>query len=98
MGSSFRNPSFGSSSGILPIGVKWLLISNIGIFLLQFVLYQTAGIMLNFLKLIPVQTVGGYLWQPVTYMFLHDVHSTTHILWNMISLFFTGPMLEQHWG
>lgn len=98
MGSSFRNPSFGSSSGSLPTGVKWLLIGNIGIFLLQFILYQTAGISLNFLKLIPVQTVTGYIWQPFTYMFLHDVHGAMHIFWNMVSLFFTGPMLEMHWG
>lgn len=98
MGSSFRNPSFGSSSGSLPVGVKWLLISNTAIFLLQFVLYHFAGIPLNALKLIPSQTVSGYLWQPFTYMFLHDVHGATHILWNMISLFFTGPMLEMHWG
>jgi membrane associated rhomboid family serine protease len=98
MGSAFRNPSFGSPSGTLPFGVKWLLISNIAIFLLQFILYQGAGIQLSFLKLVPAQTVSGYIWQPFTYMFLHDVHGATHILWNMISLFFTGPMLEMHWG
>ena len=99
MGSAFRNPSFGgSSSGVLPTGVKLLLISNTAIFLLQFILYHFAGIPLNFLKLIPAQTVSGYIWQPVSYMFLHDVHGATHILWNMISLFFTGPMLEMHWG
>lgn len=98
MGSAFRNPTFGSPSGGLPFGVKWLLIGNTAIFLLQFLLYQTSGIALNFLKLIPVQTVSGFIWQPVTYMFLHDVNSTMHILWNMVSLFFTGPMLEYHWG
>jgi membrane associated rhomboid family serine protease len=98
MGSSFRNPSFGSSSGVLPTGVKWLLISNTAIFLLQFVLYHFAGIALNFLKLIPAQTVTGFVWQPVSYMFLHDVHGAMHLVWNMISLFFTGPMLEMHWG
>jgi membrane associated rhomboid family serine protease len=98
MGSAFRNPSFGSTSGSLPFGVKWLLISNTAIFLLQFILYHAAGISLNFFKLIPAQTVSGYIWQPVSYMFLHDVHGATHILWNMISLFFTGPMLELHWG
>ncbi len=98
MGSAFRNPSFASSSGTLPFGVKWLLIANTAIFLLQFVLYHAAGISLSFLKLIPAQTVTGFVWQPVSYMFLHDVHGATHILWNMISLFFTGPMLEMHWG
>ena len=98
MGSSFRNPSFGSSSGVLPLGVKWLLIANTAVFLLQFILFHSAGIGLTFLKLIPIQTVSGFLWQPVTYMFLHDVHGATHILWNMVSLFFIGPMLEIHWG
>jgi membrane associated rhomboid family serine protease len=80
------------------VGVKWLLISNTAVFLVQFILYHAAGIPLNFLKLIPAQTLSGYIWQPITYMFLHDVHGATHILWNMISLFFTGPMLEMHWG
>lgn len=98
MGSSFRNPSFGSSSGGLPVGVKWLLISNTAFFLLQFILFHAANIPLNFLKLIPVQTVSGFLWQPFTYMFMHDVHGAMHIFWNMVSLFFTGPMLEMHWG
>jgi membrane associated rhomboid family serine protease len=98
MGSAFRNSSFGASSGLLPAGVKWLLIGNTAIFLFQFVLYHAAGISLGFLKLIPGQTVTGFLWQPVTYMFLHDVQGATHILWNMLSLFFTGPMLEMHWG
>ena len=74
MGSAFRNASFGSPAGMFPFGVKWLLIGNTAIFLLQFVLYQGLGIPLNFLKLIPAQTVTGYIWQPFTYMFLHDVH------------------------
>lgn len=98
MGSAFRNSSFGSPSGSLPLGVKWLLFGTTGAFLLQFLLYQASGIPLNFLKLVPIQTVSGYIWQPVTYLFLHDVHGTMHILWNMVSLFFTGPMLELHWG
>jgi membrane associated rhomboid family serine protease len=98
MGSSFRNPSFGSPSGGLPVGVKWLLISNTAFFLLQFILFHAASIPLNLLKLIPVQTVSGFLWQPFTYMFMHDVHGAMHIFWNMVSLFFTGPMLEMHWG
>lgn len=83
---------------MLPSGVKWLLIITTAFFLLQFVLYRAAGLPLNFLKLIPLQTVNGFIWQPFTYLFLHDVHGSGHILWNMISLFFTGPMLEYHWG
>jgi len=98
MGSAYQKPYLGSPSGMFPFGVKWLLISNTAIFLFQFILYQGLGVSLNFLKLIPAQTVTGYIWQPFTYMFLHDVHGSGHILWNMVVLFLTGPMLEQHLG
>ena len=98
MSSAFRNPSYGPPSGFLPFGVKWLLIVNVAIFLFQFILYQTTHIQLTHLKLIPSETVTGFIWQPVTYMFLHDVNSANHILWNMISLFLTGRLPEDAWG
>jgi len=98
MGSPFRSSSFGSSSGYLPLGVKWLLILNTAIFLIQFALYHGFGIGLNFLKLTPEQTVRGFVWQPLTYLFLHSAVDVSHVLWNMVSLFFMGPMLEGSWG
>lgn len=98
MSSAFRHPSYGSSSGLLTFGVKWLIIINVAIFLIQFFAFHFLGIQFQFLKLIPTQTVTGSIWQPFTYMFLHDVGGVMHILLNMLSLFFTGPMLESHWG
>jgi len=83
---------------MLTTGVKWLLIANVGMFLVQFVLYFGFGIGLDFLKLTPSQTVRGFIWQPFSYMFLHSVGGASHVLWNMVSLFFTGPMLEASWG
>jgi hypothetical protein len=53
MGSPFRSSSFGSSSGFLTLGVKWLLIANTAIFLIQFALFHGLGVGLNFLKLTP---------------------------------------------
>jgi membrane associated rhomboid family serine protease len=38
------------------------------------------------------------LWRLVTYQFLHDPHSITHIAFNMIGLYFLGPTLERYWG
>ena len=35
-------------------------------------------------------------WQIITHMFMHG--STTHILFNMMSLFFLGPMVDQSLG
>jgi membrane associated rhomboid family serine protease len=36
------------------------------------------------------------LWRLVTYQFLHG--GIMHILFNMLGLFFLGPMLERNWG
>jgi rhomboid family protein len=39
---------------------------------------------------------GLQLWRWVTYQFLHD--GFMHVLFNMIGLYFFGPMLEKWWG
>jgi len=39
---------------------------------------------------------GWQLWRVVTYQFLH--HGFMHVLFNMIGLYFFGPMLEKWWG
>ncbi len=38
----------------------------------------------------------GYLWQPLTYMFLHG--GFTHLLFNMFTLYFLGPETERAMG
>jgi len=40
----------------------------------------------------------GYIWQPFTYMWLHDPHSMMHIFFNMFALWMFGGQLEQTWG
>lgn len=50
------------------------------------------------LALYPAQVIENfYLWQLVTYMFLHAM-SPFHILFNMLMLYFFGVELEKHWG
>lgn len=99
MGSPFRSFSSGpSSSGFVTPGVKWLLISNTGIFVFTLLAKAFAGLQFQPLKLIPQDVFSGMLWQLVTYQFLHDVNGFQHILFNMVSLFFLGPMLESSWG
>lgn len=39
---------------------------------------------------------GGQIWRFVSYQFLHG--GFMHILFNMIALYFFGPMMEQWWG
>ena len=38
-----------------------------------------------------------FLWQPFSYMFLHDLNPT-HILFNMLLIWWLGAELEQRWG
>jgi len=38
------------------------------------------------------------IWQPVTYMFMHDRSNFLHILFNMVGLWMFGSALETYWG
>jgi len=40
----------------------------------------------------------GYIWQLVSYIFLHDTRNILHILFNMLGLWMFGSELEQIWG
>lgn len=74
--------------------VKWLLIINVGVFILQNLF---RGPYLLVLGLVPASVLGeGYLWQLVTYMFLHG--NFLHILFNMLFLWMMGSELERYWG
>jgi len=38
------------------------------------------------------------VWQPITYMFMHDRTNFLHILFNMVGLWMFGSALETYWG
>jgi membrane associated rhomboid family serine protease len=80
--------------------VKWLLLINAGIFLLLVVLRlaspQLRGDLLLFGGLIPVAVTHGWVWQLVTYSFLHA--GLFHLLFNMLALWMFGSQFESDWG
>jgi membrane associated rhomboid family serine protease len=78
--------------------VRWLLIVNIGVFVAQFFVKTYLGnSYLSYLALVPSSFLGkGYLWQIVTYMFLHG--NVIHILFNMLFLWMMGSEIERYWG
>lgn len=90
------------SMGVAPLtpAVKWLLILNVGIWLIAQVILE------GFMR-VPVSKVFGLypgqvlfeltVWQVFSYMFLHTLQ-VTHILFNMLMLWFFGAELEQRWG
>jgi len=93
-GESEYRPGWGFS---LPPVLKWLLIANFGIFLLQTIL-RVSGIWWfeNMFHLSTRDVPRGFLWQFVTYMFLHS--GVFHIFWNLVILFFFAPETESGLG
>ncbi len=85
--------SFGP--GALTPAVKTLLWTNIGIFLVSEL--GPKDLVFYYFGFSPSLTFGRFwLWQPVTYMFLHD--GLGHILFNMLMLWMFGVELERRWG
>jgi membrane associated rhomboid family serine protease len=80
--------------------VKRIVIACVGIYFLQVVLGafspETAGYLIAFGALIPAAVLHGWIWQLVTYSFLHA--SVGHVLINMLMLWMFGAQQEQDWG
>jgi membrane associated rhomboid family serine protease len=80
--------------------VKWLVLVNAGAFLLQTLLGTFAAPLADGLvelfALSPAHAVHGWIWQLVTYSFLHA--GFLHILFNMLGLWWFGGTLEMDWG
>jgi membrane associated rhomboid family serine protease len=83
-----------------PRGVKWLLITNIALFVIYyFATVFGRGSWFDPLVLVPSDVLFRLnVWQLVTYMFLHDPHGFLHILFNMLTLWMFGNDLESDWG
>lgn len=83
--------------GRLPAGIKWLLIANAAVFLIE--LFDRSGYLVANLGLTPNDVITGPLvYQVVTYMFLHNPHGFLHILFNMLMLWMFGSEIERLWG
>jgi len=76
--------------------VKHLLIINVLVYFGATMVLPQIGIPTRMLYLFYPGTEPFQPFQLITHMFMHG--STTHILFNMMSLFFLGPMVEQALG
>ncbi len=81
---------------------KKLMILNVGIFLVSWLLSLAApgfyrGLE-GFFWLSPAQWADWFpllpVWQLVTHGFMHSAQDPSHVLWNMVQLYFFGTMLE----
>ena len=101
---SYYRPSFFGGFRFFPPVIKWLLISNVVVWLLFDVLLQPFtfqgvpifGVIEFYLALSPIGSGHFYPWQIVTYMFLHG--GFLHIFFNMLALWMFGVELEHLWG
>jgi membrane associated rhomboid family serine protease len=73
--------------------VKRLLLANVAVFFVQL----TVSGATTFLAFIPSYALVRP-WSFVTYMFAHSTTSITHILFNMLVLYFFGPRVEERLG
>jgi membrane associated rhomboid family serine protease len=77
----------------------WLLVINIAIFVLDGILARAFGYL-------PLATWGhfsagtallnGQAWRFLSFQFLHA--NLMHLFFNMLALYFFGPMVENYWG
>jgi len=87
--------SFGP--GAMSPAVKMLLLINIAVFLVTALIPPLFPFVTRVFGLTPQLVLTQlWLWQPVTYMFLHG--GVTHILFNMLILWMFGVQLERIWG
>jgi membrane associated rhomboid family serine protease len=79
--------------------VKTLIVANIVVFVVQTV---SQGALETLFALWPMQPIDGrsyfYLWQIVTYAFLHSTDNITHLLFNMLGLWMFGAEIERYVG
>jgi membrane associated rhomboid family serine protease len=99
--SGIRNYRFSFNLFITP-GVQWLLIANVAVFIFEVLLQTFSGPsayiwFIGHFGLVPSAVVPGLrIWQPFTYLFLHE--NFWHILTNMFVLYMFGRELEVAWG
>lgn len=93
--SSNSNYSPNTHFSVFPPAVKHLLIINVLVFVATF----TPGIgriLQHYGPLYPVGSGNFYIWQLVTYMFMHA--GFAHIFFNMFALWMFGQSVENFWG
>ncbi len=86
-----------SGFGMMTPGVKNLLLANVAVFILQMFAPTLDRTLIQYFGLVPVLAFQHlFIWQFVTYMFLHG--GLGHIFFNMFALWMFGVELERTWG
>jgi membrane associated rhomboid family serine protease len=89
----YQSRSFSFGGGNVTPAVKFLLIVNTAVFILQIFLDQYLTWLFGLVPHLVWQNL--YLWQLFTYQFLHG--GLFHLLFNMLALWMFGCALERRW-
>src|ERR1041385_5468611 len=85
-------------------GVQLLIVANVAVFILEAFVRYFGGIsgyntLLKWFGLVPAGVIPLLrIWQPFTYLFLHDITSIWHLVVNMFMLWMFGREVELVWG
>lgn len=104
--SNYLRPSLFGGFRFFPPVIKWLLIGNVGAWLLVSLFLRpftiggvqiggNDGLLFYYLALWPIDS-NFWPWQLATYMFMHG--GFVHLLFNMFALWMFGMELENTWG
>jgi membrane associated rhomboid family serine protease len=99
----YRNEGPSLFNTIIPDGrvCRWLIGLNLLLFLLQLVFRRSVedlGPVTSWLYLDTAAVFHGEVWRLLTYAFVHDPDDFTHILFNMLFLWWFGTDLEEIYG
>jgi membrane associated rhomboid family serine protease len=101
--SGIRNYRLSLNFFVTP-AVQWLIIANVAVYIFEILLQTFSGTSASIwfvgqFGLVPSAVFPGLrIWQPLTYMFLHEESTIWHILSNMFMLYMFGRELELAWG
>jgi membrane associated rhomboid family serine protease len=101
--SGIRNYRFSFNLFITP-AVQWLIVANVAVYIFELLLEAFSGPsayswFIHAFGLVPSGVTHALrIWQPFTYLFLHEASSIWHILSNMFVLYMFGRELEVAWG
>jgi len=91
----YRSPPRGGFGSFSMMTVTtWLIIINVAVFLLDQMSHQLLTDIGCFA--LPEAVQGLQFWRFITFQFLHA--NVTHIFFNMLSLYFFGPIMESYLG
>ena len=86
----------------MPRGTQAIIGANVVVYLLQLSMGGNLDVLFALWPLNASEIYGGQVgfapWQLVTYGFLHDPSSFTHIFFNMFAVYMFGSALEQFFG